>query len=114
MAIASINPANGERLKSFEAATPAAIEAALARAAATFRSWRETPFAERAARMAKAAEILESDKRRFGETMTLEIPVWLGTPNDRCRPSNPENVKMTHNTPGARSLTVTAVGSHAK
>ena len=37
----------------------------------------------------------------------------VSTPNDRCRPSNPEKVKMIHNTPGARSVAVTAVGSQA-
>ena len=36
------------------------------------------------------------------------------TPNERCSPSSPEKVKITHSTPGARSIAATAVGSHAK
>src|SRR5438105_3534792 len=36
------------------------------------------------------------------------------TPNDRCSPSSPAKVNVTHRTPGARSIADTAVGSHAK
>lgn len=73
MAIASVNPANGKLLQSFEEAGAAEVEAALALAASTFSTWRRTAFAERAAKMSRAAEILEEDKRRFGEIMTLEM-----------------------------------------
>ncbi len=73
MAIASVNPANGKLLRSFEEAGAAEVEAALALAASTLRTWRKTAFAERAAKMSRAAEILEEDKRRFGEIMTLEM-----------------------------------------
>src|SRR5690242_13963814 len=34
--------------------------------------------------------------------------------NDRWSPSSPAKVKMTHSTPGARSIAATDVGSHAK
>ena len=34
--------------------------------------------------------------------------------NERCSPSSPEKVKITHSTPGARSIADTAVGSQAK
>ncbi len=73
MAIASVNPANGKLLQSFEEAGAAEVEAALALAASTLRTWRKTAFAERAAKMSRAAEILEEDRRRFGEIMTLEM-----------------------------------------
>ena len=73
MAIASVNPANGRLLKSFDEAGAAEIEAALALAESAFRAWRRTSFAERATKMLRAAEILEQDKRRFGEIMTLEM-----------------------------------------
>jgi len=65
MAIASINPATGELLKSFEPLTDAQIEGKLKRAAAAFVKYRRTTFAERARMMVKAAEILESDKRNL-------------------------------------------------
>ncbi len=78
MAIASVNPANGKLLQSFEEAGAAEIEAALALAERTFRAWRKVDFASRAAKMLRAAEILEADKRRFGEIMTLEMGKPIG------------------------------------
>ncbi|MGK2859582.1 MAG: NAD-dependent succinate-semialdehyde dehydrogenase [Thermoanaerobaculia bacterium] len=71
--IASINPVNNALIKSFEPVTPAAIESALARAAGAFLRHRETPLAERAAKLARAAEILESDSDRYGRLLTLEM-----------------------------------------
>ena len=50
-----------------------AVEAALARAAATFSAWKTTSFVERAERLLRAAAILEAEKARFGEIMTLEM-----------------------------------------
>lgn len=73
MAIASVNPANGKLLRSFEEANAAGVEAALGLAASTFRTWRKSHFAERGEKMLRAAEILDQDKRRFGEIMTLEM-----------------------------------------
>ena len=49
MAIASTNPATGELIQSFDALTADQIEEKLAAAAAAFRSYRTTTFAERAA-----------------------------------------------------------------
>jgi succinate-semialdehyde dehydrogenase / glutarate-semialdehyde dehydrogenase len=73
MPIASINPATGELLKTFEPLSSSEIEQKLQLAVATFRSERRTPFAERARRMTKAADILERDKEKFGHLMTLEM-----------------------------------------
>jgi succinate-semialdehyde dehydrogenase/glutarate-semialdehyde dehydrogenase len=73
MGIASINPANGEVLKKFEALTDAAIEEKIRRAAETFPKFRKLSFAERAGMMRKAAEILESDKGELAKLMTLEM-----------------------------------------
>jgi succinate-semialdehyde dehydrogenase/glutarate-semialdehyde dehydrogenase len=73
MAIASINPATGQLLKSFEALTDAQIEGKLKRAAAAFARYRRTSFAERARMMIKVAEILENDKEKFARTMTTEM-----------------------------------------
>ena len=73
MAIATINPATGQLVKSFEPLTEAQIEAKLALAAATFPKFRKLTFAERAAMMNKAAGILESDKEELGRWMTLEM-----------------------------------------
>jgi succinate-semialdehyde dehydrogenase / glutarate-semialdehyde dehydrogenase len=73
MPIATTNPATGEVLKTFEPLSASQIEQKLQRAVATFHAERQTPFAERARRMLKAAEILERDKGKFAHLMTLEM-----------------------------------------
>jgi succinate-semialdehyde dehydrogenase / glutarate-semialdehyde dehydrogenase len=73
MAIASVNPATGEVLKTFEPLTPEQIEAKLQLATAAFRAHRRTSFAERAAKMLRAAEILEKEKDECARLMTLEM-----------------------------------------
>ncbi len=73
MAIASINPATGETLKSFETLSAQQIEEKLQLAAGTFRTYRRTPFAERTRMMMGAAEILETRKHEFAKVMTTEM-----------------------------------------
>jgi succinate-semialdehyde dehydrogenase / glutarate-semialdehyde dehydrogenase len=73
MTIQSINPATGERLRSFEPLTESQIEEKIGRAAKTFRSYRRVPLASRAQMMTRAAEILEAEKEKFGRLMTIEM-----------------------------------------
>ena len=73
MPIATINPATAETLKTFDALTGAEIDARIARAAQTFRTYRRTPIAERAERMLRAAAILEAEQATFGRMMTTEM-----------------------------------------
>ncbi|HVR21800.1 MAG TPA: aldehyde dehydrogenase family protein, partial [Candidatus Polarisedimenticolia bacterium] len=73
MPIATINPATGETLETFQPLSTAEIEQKLELAVTTFRGERKTPFAERARRMLKAAQILERDKEKFAHLMTLEM-----------------------------------------
>ena len=73
MPIATINPATAETLKTFDALTGAEIDARIARAALTFRTYRRTPIAERAERMLRAAAILEAEQATFGRMMTTEM-----------------------------------------
>ncbi len=73
MAIATINPTTGETIETFEELTAAQIETKLQLAASTFQTYRHTTFADRARWMTRAAEILESDKLRFGRVMTIEM-----------------------------------------
>ena len=73
MAIATINPATGETVKTFAALTSAQIEAKLALAASTFQTHRQTSFRDRAQKMVRAAEILETEKQELGRLMTLEM-----------------------------------------
>ncbi len=63
MAIATVNPATGQLVKSFEPLTDSQIEEKLQRAADTFSKYRKVPFAERARMMLKAGAILESPVR---------------------------------------------------
>jgi succinate-semialdehyde dehydrogenase/glutarate-semialdehyde dehydrogenase len=73
MPISSINPATGEVLKTFDALDERQLDEKLNRAVGTFRDYRRTPFAERAARMQQAADILESEKKSLARLMTLEM-----------------------------------------
>ena len=73
MPIATINPATGETLQTFQPLSKSEIEQKLQLAVATFHAERKTPFAERARRMLKAADILERDKDKFAHLMTLEM-----------------------------------------
>ncbi len=73
MTIATTNPATGETLRTFEPLSDAEIDAAIARADAAFRLNRTRSFAERAKRMARAAEILEERAREYGRLITIEM-----------------------------------------
>jgi succinate-semialdehyde dehydrogenase / glutarate-semialdehyde dehydrogenase len=73
MAIATTNPATGEVLKTFEPLTAGQIEQKLQLAASAFQAHRRTSFADRAAKMMRAADILEKEKDECAHLMTLEM-----------------------------------------
>ncbi|HEV7398516.1 MAG TPA: aldehyde dehydrogenase family protein, partial [Pyrinomonadaceae bacterium] len=73
MPIATINPATGETLKTFEPLTDAEIDQKLTQAVETFQAYHLTTFEEREPLMARAAEILESEKNDLGRLMTTEM-----------------------------------------
>jgi succinate-semialdehyde dehydrogenase / glutarate-semialdehyde dehydrogenase len=73
MAIASINPATGELTKRFDAHIDTEIESALDRAVSAFEKHRRSSFAERAAKLQHAAELLEKDREHFGRIITSEM-----------------------------------------
>src|SRR5882724_5037239 len=73
MTIASINPATGETLKTFQALSERQLDEKLQLAANTFRGYRRTSPADREPLMVSAAEILEADKERFARLMTTEM-----------------------------------------
>src|ERR1043165_7275453 len=73
MPISSINPATGEVLQTFDSLNEQQLQEKIARAAEAFREHRLSSFAERAEKMMRAAEILESEKKSFARTMTLEM-----------------------------------------
>ena len=84
MPIATINPATGETVQTFEAHDDAHIEAALARAADAARAWRSRPIAERAAVVARAGEVLDRERERYARLMTLEMGKPLQAARDEA------------------------------
>ncbi|POX44726.1 NADP-dependent succinic semialdehyde dehydrogenase [Streptomyces sp. Ru71] len=73
MPIATVNPANGETLKTYEAMGEEEIERRLQLAEATFRTYRTTGFDERARLLNKAAELLDADQQEAGRMLTTEM-----------------------------------------
>ncbi|WP_405813973.1 NADP-dependent succinic semialdehyde dehydrogenase [Streptomyces sp. NBC_01390] len=73
MPIATVNPANGETLRTYDAMDGAEIERRLAAAEAAFRTYRTTGFAERARLLGRAAGLLDEDRDDIARTMTLEM-----------------------------------------
>ncbi|WP_338674862.1 NADP-dependent succinic semialdehyde dehydrogenase [Streptomyces sp. SCSIO 30461] len=73
MPIASVNPATGETLKTFEALGPEGIEKRLTAAHEAFLEYRVTGFGERARLLKRAAALLEEDQDDIARTMTCEM-----------------------------------------
>jgi succinate-semialdehyde dehydrogenase/glutarate-semialdehyde dehydrogenase len=73
MPIATVNPATGETLKTFEPLNDRAIEAKLQCAASAFRVNRGRSFEERSRRMRRAAELLEERANDYGKLITTEM-----------------------------------------
>jgi succinate-semialdehyde dehydrogenase / glutarate-semialdehyde dehydrogenase len=73
MAIATVNPATGETLKTFEPLGDQEIEKKLQRANQAAENNRARSFAERASRMRKAADILEQRQKELGALITTEM-----------------------------------------
>src|SRR5437660_1124719 len=73
MAIASINPATGEKLKEFSSFDDAEIEKRLSRAEKAFRKYRRTTFTDRSVLLEAVAELLFQEKEKFAQIITLEM-----------------------------------------
>lgn len=73
MAIASVNPATGETLRTFQALDERALEEKLARAAAAFTQHRQTSFSARAKSLKAAANLLEAETETFARIISLEM-----------------------------------------
>ncbi|MEL7144638.1 MAG: NAD-dependent succinate-semialdehyde dehydrogenase [Cyanobacteria bacterium J06573_11] len=79
MGIASINPATGELLKTFEALSSAQVDTAIAQSQSTFTTYRHTSFTQRSQWMQQAAEALIAQKESLGRLMTLEMGKTLSS-----------------------------------
>src|SRR5438046_5237020 len=73
MAIASINPATGEKRKEFCPFDDAEIEKRLTCAEKAFRKYRRTTFTQRSELLHAVGELLFQEKEKFAEFITLEM-----------------------------------------
>lgn len=73
MTYQSINPKDGKTLATFEHLSKAQLERALATADSNFHTWKNTSYKERAAIVAKAAELMHARVDDFARLATLEM-----------------------------------------
>ncbi|MFC7304311.1 NADP-dependent succinic semialdehyde dehydrogenase [Streptomyces monticola] len=73
MPIATVNPATGERLRTFDALGAADVERCVAAADAAFQTYRSTSYAERSRLLNRAADLLDEDTPDIARTMTTEM-----------------------------------------
>ncbi|MFH9012230.1 NADP-dependent succinic semialdehyde dehydrogenase [Streptomyces sp. NPDC017943] len=92
MPIATVNPANGETLKTYEAMGEEEIERRIQLAEATFRTYRTTTFEERARLLHRAADLLEEDQQDIARVMTTE----MGKPIQQARAEAAKCAKAMH------------------
>jgi succinate-semialdehyde dehydrogenase/glutarate-semialdehyde dehydrogenase len=79
--IASVNPATGETVATFDELDEEQLERKLAAAAEAYRRYRRTTFGERTGWLTRAADILENERDALGRIMTLE----MGKPIEAAR-----------------------------
>jgi succinate-semialdehyde dehydrogenase/glutarate-semialdehyde dehydrogenase len=79
VAIATINPATGETIRTFEPMTDEEVDARLGRAVDGYRALRAASSAQRATWMRAAADLLEAEIDQVAETMTAEMGKTLVT-----------------------------------
>jgi succinate-semialdehyde dehydrogenase/glutarate-semialdehyde dehydrogenase len=92
MAIATVNPANGETLKTYDALDAEEIERRLATAESAYHTHRTTSFAERARLLHRAADLLAEDEESIGRVMTTE----MGKPVKQARAEAAKCAKAMH------------------
>lgn len=73
MAIATINPATGETIRTFEEHTPEQVFDKVNAAWLVFSRYQEFPLTQRLVWLENAAQILDDRKEEYGRLMTLEM-----------------------------------------
>lgn len=68
-----VNPATGEAGQSFDFASDAEVEAALAASDKAYRAWRDLPITERARVVARVGELFKENSARLGAIATEEM-----------------------------------------
>ena len=70
---AVINPATGETLSTYETATDAQVEEAVAQATAAYRTWSQLPVLERATFLRRAAQLHRDQRETLGDIIVREM-----------------------------------------
>ena len=73
MAIATVNPATGETLRTFAPLRDEEIQEKLQKSVEAFRRNRNRSFVERALRMRKSADLLDQRQKELGKLITIEM-----------------------------------------
>ncbi len=73
MAIESVNPATGEKIKAYPEMSASEVEGILQKADQAFSAWRRSSFSERAHALQKAAAGLRRDKDAYAALMAQEM-----------------------------------------
>ncbi|WP_225849178.1 NADP-dependent succinic semialdehyde dehydrogenase [Streptomyces sp. HPF1205] len=73
MPIATVNPATGETVKTFEPLDEQGVRERIAKAESAFRAYRTTDFASRAALLTSAADLLDKERDEIARTVTTEM-----------------------------------------
>jgi len=73
VSIASVDPASGDVLATFEPHSAEQVEARVAKAQNAWRDWRTTTFSARAAVMTRTAQLLEGERAELGRLMTRKM-----------------------------------------
>ncbi|NYI06781.1 NADP-dependent succinic semialdehyde dehydrogenase [Allostreptomyces psammosilenae] len=73
MPIATVNPATGETIETFEPLDARQVDKCLARAEAAFRHYRLTSFPQRSAWLKEAADVLAGEARELARTIAVEM-----------------------------------------
>jgi succinate-semialdehyde dehydrogenase/glutarate-semialdehyde dehydrogenase len=73
MALETVNPATGEKVKTYPEMTHGEVESRIHRAGKAFADWKTRAFSERAELMKKAAGVLRDKAVEFARLMALEM-----------------------------------------
>ena len=73
MAYESVNPYDGKSVQKFAELSDAELEVKIAKAASCYETWKKKSYKERAAIVAKAAELMHADVDKFANHATIEM-----------------------------------------
>src|SRR5688572_13680545 len=85
MGIATVNPATGETLRTFPSLSQGELEERLVRSQTAFRSWRRTPFSQRAEALSRLAALLETEGAELARWAVVEMGKPLRQAMDEVR-----------------------------